>query len=207
MPVLKSNTKRQYVGVYMGIVQDNNDPKALGRLRLNIPVLLGKQVHKAWAEPCLPSVEVFTIPPIGSQVWVMFEEGDPDRPIWIGCLLKTNQPHTEAKNGSPNVRSIKTTEALRISLDDNVKEIQIDTGNGQTITLQKTDQKILINATQNVEITGNNEVHVNGNSKVTIDGGTVEVNGNSFKVVTTNSYDPFTMVPHPDGFTTFKAGG
>ena len=38
--------------------------------------------------PCLPgagiNTGVFTVPQIGSGVWVEFEQGDPDRPIWVG---------------------------------------------------------------------------------------------------------------------------
>jgi uncharacterized protein involved in type VI secretion and phage assembly len=29
---------------------------------------------------------VFSVPPIGSGVWVEFEQGDPDYPIWVGCF-------------------------------------------------------------------------------------------------------------------------
>lgn len=207
MPSIKTNRNRYLLGIYAAIVQENNDPKKLCRLRIKIPSILGEMIHPAWAEPCLPSTEVVTIPPKGAQVWVAFEEGSPDNPIWLGSFMKDTEPHSEAKSGSPKVRSIKTEESLRISLDDNVKEIQIDTGGGQSITLKKTENKIVVQSNQVIEITGNSQVNVSGDTKVTIDGGTVEVNGNSFKVVTTNSYDPFLMAPHIEGFSTFKAGG
>ena len=42
----------------------------------------------AWAMPCLPgagpSVGLFMVPPVGAKVWVEFERGDPDYPIWVG---------------------------------------------------------------------------------------------------------------------------
>ena len=28
---------------------------------------------------------VYLVPPIGAGVWVEFEHGDPNRPIWVGC--------------------------------------------------------------------------------------------------------------------------
>ena len=38
--------------------------------------------------PCVPvagiNMGVFTVPPIGSGVWIEFERGDPDYPIWVG---------------------------------------------------------------------------------------------------------------------------
>ena len=40
--------------------------------------------------PCLPVAGIqngmFTVPIIGSGVWIEFEQGDPDYPIWIGCF-------------------------------------------------------------------------------------------------------------------------
>ena len=29
---------------------------------------------------------VYMVPPIGTGVWVEFEHGDPNKPIWVGCL-------------------------------------------------------------------------------------------------------------------------
>lgn len=146
MPSIKTNRNRYLLGIYAAIVQENNDPKKLCRLRIKIPSILGEVIHPSWAEPCLPSTEVVTIPPKGAQVWVAFEEGSPDNPIWLGSFMKDTEPHNEAKSGSPKVRSIKTEESLRISLDDNVKEIQIDTGGDAIITMKKVDGKIIIDA-------------------------------------------------------------
>jgi uncharacterized protein involved in type VI secretion and phage assembly len=84
-------------------------------------------------------------------VWVEFEEGDPNRPIWTGCLLKNSEPHTEAKDGSPKVRSWKTEENLRISLDDNVKEVQIHLADSTKIIMKQEDEKIIIDA-ENIEL-------------------------------------------------------
>jgi hypothetical protein len=43
-----------------------------------------------WAMPCVPIAGIqngmFAMPIIGSGVWVEFEQGDPDQPIWVGCF-------------------------------------------------------------------------------------------------------------------------
>ena len=43
--------------------------------------------------PCLPvagmQMGMFTVPPIGAGVWIEFEQGDPDYPIWTGCFYGT----------------------------------------------------------------------------------------------------------------------
>lgn len=70
-----------YAGVYRGIVDGNADP--LGRLRLfiRVPDVLGNQ--QLWAEASLPVGEK-NLPSQGEGVWVAFESGDPQRPVWIG---------------------------------------------------------------------------------------------------------------------------
>ena len=69
----------------------NVDPEQRGRLQLMIPDVLGP-LPSSWAEPCVPlagptgpPMGVYMVPPIGAGVWVEFEHGDPDQPIWVGC--------------------------------------------------------------------------------------------------------------------------
>lgn len=81
----------QYFGKYRGTVVNNIDPKMRGRLMLNVPDVL-HFVPSTWAEPCVllagptgPPMGVYMVPPIGAGVWVEFERGYPDYPIWVGC--------------------------------------------------------------------------------------------------------------------------
>ena len=62
-----------------------------GRLLINVPDVLSV-VPSSWAEPCTPlagptgpGMGVYMVPPIGAGVWVEFEQGDPNYPIWVGC--------------------------------------------------------------------------------------------------------------------------
>jgi hypothetical protein len=70
-------------GIYRALVIDAADPLAGGRLRVQIPELLGGD--SVWALPCRP-VAQSTVPAAGQSVWILFEQGDPDRPVWIGTL-------------------------------------------------------------------------------------------------------------------------
>jgi uncharacterized protein involved in type VI secretion and phage assembly len=78
---------RRYYGKYRGLVVDNSDPQQIGRVRTQVPGVLGETLS-LWAMPCVPAAGVqagfFIVPPVGSQVWVEFEQGDPDSPIWTG---------------------------------------------------------------------------------------------------------------------------
>lgn len=84
-------TTRQFWGKYRGTVINNVDPELRGRLQINIPDVLNV-VPSTWAEPCTPlagptgpGMGVYMVPPIGAGVWVEFERGDPNYPIWVGC--------------------------------------------------------------------------------------------------------------------------
>ena len=80
-------SKPRFFGKYRGMVLDNRDPMQIGRIMAQVPDVLGES-PSGWALPCTPAAGiqagVFIAPPIGSQVWIEFERGDPDYPIWTG---------------------------------------------------------------------------------------------------------------------------
>lgn len=77
----------RYYGKYRGLVINNIDPEQIGRVMVQVPDVLG-MIPSSWAMPCVPAAGIqagcFVVPPIGSQVWVEFEQGNPDYPIWTG---------------------------------------------------------------------------------------------------------------------------
>ncbi len=77
----------RYYGKYRGLVIQNIDPEQIGRVLVQVPDVFG-EVPASWAMPCVPAAGIqsgcFIVPPIGSKVWVEFEQGDPDYPIWTG---------------------------------------------------------------------------------------------------------------------------
>ena len=77
----------KYFGIYRGTVVNNIDPMQLGRINVIVPDA-GGITPSSWAMPCVPlagkQMGTFMVPQIGSGVWVQFEAGDPDRPVWTG---------------------------------------------------------------------------------------------------------------------------
>jgi hypothetical protein len=71
-------------GIYRAKVLDNVDPLMKRRLRVLIPEVTGDD--GVWAMACLPVGGPDTIPSVGDAIWVAFESGDPDRPVWLGRL-------------------------------------------------------------------------------------------------------------------------
>lgn len=81
-----TDSQRHY-GKFRGVVIGNVDPMQMGRLQVQVPDVLGLGVS-SWAMPCVPFAGqqsgAFVLPQIGAGVWVEFEQGKPDYPIWVG---------------------------------------------------------------------------------------------------------------------------
>jgi Type VI secretion system/phage-baseplate injector OB domain len=98
-----------YFGKYRGKVENNIDPLGLGRIQVSVPRVLGRG-KQAWADPCVPyagdGVGLFAIPPNKASVWVEFEGGESDSPIWTGCFWERGQ--APAKPAVAEVTTLKT---------------------------------------------------------------------------------------------------
>ncbi|MCB0001950.1 MAG: baseplate assembly protein [Anaerolineae bacterium] len=77
----------RYYGKYRGTVINNIDPEQRGRIMAIAPDVQGL-IPLSWALPCVPIASklggTFMVPQIGAGVWMEFEQGDPDYPIWVG---------------------------------------------------------------------------------------------------------------------------
>jgi uncharacterized protein involved in type VI secretion and phage assembly len=78
---------KRYYGKYRGMVLNNVDPMQIGRVLVQVPDVLGLATS-SWAMPCVPIAGkmsgTYVVPQMGAGVWVEFEQGDPDHPIWVG---------------------------------------------------------------------------------------------------------------------------
>ena len=74
-------------GKYRGVVTNNIDPEQRGRIQVIVPAVTGTSPSN-WALPCMPVAGIsegfFAIPPLQASVWVEYEDGDSNKPIWVG---------------------------------------------------------------------------------------------------------------------------
>ena len=104
---------RKYFGKYRGTVTQNIDPEQRGRLQVEIPDVLNL-VPSTWAEACVPlsgtvglPMGVYVVPPVGAAVWVEFEHGDPNLPVWVGCRFPSSSDvPSSASEGIPGDANI-----------------------------------------------------------------------------------------------------
>ena len=80
----------RYWGKYRGVVVNNVDPMRQGRLQAMVPDVLSL-IPSTWANACLPwagtQMGMFVVPQVGAGVWIEFENGDINRPIWTGMWI------------------------------------------------------------------------------------------------------------------------
>lgn len=133
---LVQHVERRFYGKYRGFVVENDDPEQLGRLRLQVPSVLGSEVVTGWAVPCVPYGGMMdqgwlSIPELEAGVWVEFEEGDLEFPVWVGTfwskpegnseLPKPNDPDgAEAADvqAPPTRKIFKTVKGLTLQFED-----------------------------------------------------------------------------------------
>ena len=157
-----------FFGKFRGRVADNRDPLMLGRLRLKVPDVYGEN-ESGWAMPALPyagnGVGLFLIPPTDASVWVEFEHGDPDYPIWAGCFWAQGE-----LPASPPVAEMKVlkTDTATVTLNDTpgAGGITIETQTGMKIKIDATGIEINNGAGGSIKLTG---------PQVSINNGALEV--------------------------------
>jgi uncharacterized protein involved in type VI secretion and phage assembly len=111
-----------FYGKYRGVVKDNQDRSKLGRLEVQVPSVLGDRT--AWAMPCVPyagdKVGFFALPPKGASVWIEFEAGNTDYPIWSGCFWETSD-QLPVQPPDPEKKVLRTS-GITLLLDDTSKK-------------------------------------------------------------------------------------
>lgn len=128
----------RYFGKYRGIVSDVDDPNNQCRIRATVPAVLGEQ-SCGWALPAAPFAGdghgMVLLPKVGSGVWIEFEAGQLDNPIWSGAWWAGGQrPDPQG----PGVRVIVSETGHKVILDDEANEVKIVHGDqliAKTITL------------------------------------------------------------------------
>ncbi|HEY7397605.1 MAG TPA: phage baseplate assembly protein V [Gaiellaceae bacterium] len=157
--------RTRFYGLYRGLVTDNDDPQKLGRVKANVPTVLG-DVESGWCMPCVPyagdNVGVAFLPEIGSGVWIAFEGGDVSFPVWLGCFWRSGELPSDV---APSVKVIATKAPLEIKLDDDAESVEITDSNGNSVKLDSSG----------VTVSKSGQQVVVSDSSVSVNNGSLEV--------------------------------
>jgi len=173
----------------VAVVKDNNDPDALGRIRVQFKWQSGNDMTP-WIRQQTNYASgdrgTYFVPEMGDEVYIEFEQANPDLPYMIGANYhgKAKPEHFDPDN---NLKSIKTRSGHTILLNDkdgaesitindkNGNQIMIDTaGNNMTITALETmtlnakNMNINVGENINVQAGQNMSTNVGQNSSYTI---------------------------------------
>jgi len=161
-----------FYGKYRGIVTDINDPLMIGRIRAKVPDVMGDD-ESGWAMPCAPfggnSMGFFALPATGAGVWMEFEHGDPDYPIWSGCWWGSVAEMPPILLAPPYKKMmIKTEGGTTVILDDTpgIGGITLETSAGQKIVMNSINIEITNGQGASIKLTG---------PQVSINNGALEV--------------------------------
>ena len=175
----------QFFGKYRGTVVNNLDPEMRGRLLLMVPDVLNL-IPSTWAEPCLAlagpiglAMGVYMVPPIGTGVWVEFEQGNPNRPVWVGCRWGSQaQVPSQAHMGLPVSPNIVIQTSLQnvfviSDLPGPTGGLMLKSTTGASITVNDTGIYIDNGKGASIKLIG---------PAITIDGSMVAINGTALVI-------------------------
>jgi len=163
------NQRNRVFGKYRGTVVSVDDPLERGRIQAQVPAVLG-DVALPWAMPCVPYAGpghgLVLLPEVGDGVWMEFEGGNVDAPIWSGGWWGDGDL---PEPGAPRVRVLRTSAGHRIVLDEDGDEIRLEHPGGAELVFESGTVRIQL-GTQRIEIS-QSEINLNnGMVKVTAAG-------------------------------------
>lgn len=158
-----------YYGKYRGIVTDVDDPNNQLRIRATVPAVLGEHTC-GWAMPAAPFAGdghgFVMLPKVGSGVWIEFEAGRLDNPIWSGAWWASGQRPDPQGAG---VRVLVSEQGHKLILDDDADELQLVHGSGPSIKLTG-DEILLSCGSCEIKISADNISLNNGQIKIGLAG-------------------------------------
>jgi uncharacterized protein involved in type VI secretion and phage assembly len=146
-------------GVVVGIVTDNRDPDAMGRVKVELPWLPGETVSD-WARVAALMAGddrgSFFLPEVGDEVLVAFEHGDTRRPYVIGALWNgVDKPPETNADGQNNKRVVKSRSGMTILLDDTAGNEHVEIADRlgiNKIVVHMAQNKVTISSTGQLEL-------------------------------------------------------
>jgi phage protein D len=179
---VSATAQQRWPGAYIGLVDNNNDPRNLGRVKVRYP-WLDDQMVSGWARVAVlgggAERGLEWTPEINDEVLVVFEQGDFDYPVVIGGLhngkdkpgLPTN---VSVKNGKVEVRAMTTRIGHKLTFTDESGKESIE------LIDAKGDTKMLMDmANKTIALTSKDKYNVKADGDISIEGNNITIKASS----------------------------
>lgn len=164
-----ANQQKQYPGLYMAKVEqiaeletkDGGKPDRRlkrGEIRVSIPSIFGSG-ESVMARPCFPYGHFF-VPEKGDHVWVAFENGNPDVPVWLGIGYPEGAAPPEVDQSLPLKRVIKTSSGHLIMLNDrpDATKLEIQDSENNMNVIELANSRITLESQGTIQIKAPNVI-------------------------------------------------
>ncbi len=121
----------RYYSIYDGLVTDVDDPEKRGRIRVQVPSILGEGEELAqWVLPYVRDLAgnksgSFFPPDVGDLVKIGFDHGHIEYPYYVGGYWAQNELDSGFTEGYPKVRGWTFKSGQKILVDGNTDKLKI----------------------------------------------------------------------------------
>jgi uncharacterized protein involved in type VI secretion and phage assembly len=148
----------RFYSVYRAKVVDNKDPDFLGRIKVSCPYMNRGADLPQWVVP-MPSFAgadhgIIFVPEIGEGVWIKFERGDKDYPMYTAQWWGTGEMPADFKKNPPTARGIRTKAKHQLLFDDDPAKLKVElrTSKGHIIQVDEIAETLLIKTVKGMKM-------------------------------------------------------
>lgn len=175
-------------GLHIGVVSAlEGDPEEEHRIQVKLPII-SEEEEGVWARVlALHAGENFGVhflPEIGNEVLVGFLNDDPNQAIILGALFSNTNTSPIEYSDDNFEKVIMTKSEIKITLNDELKSITLDTPEGKMIsidddaaeiTIKDENDNIIVMNSDGISMTSGKDIILSATGDVKIDGVNVEI--------------------------------
>ena len=152
-------------------VIDNNDPKGLGRVRVQFIWQEKHQTKTPWIRVVQPHAGggkgFYFIPEIGEEVWVDFEDHNAERPYVLGSNYNGKE-YSPFHNKNNDIKAIQTRSGHKLIFTED-ESILLSDKNGNTLKFDTQGKNIEISAPESISLCAGKDLNISAGNNLTMD--------------------------------------
>ena len=152
-------------------VTDNNDPKGLGRVRVQFIWQVAKKLQTPWIRVVQPHAGggkgFYFIPEIGEEVWVDFEDQNAERPFVVGSHYNGKE-YSPFHNTNNDIKAIQTRSGHKLIFTED-ESILLSDKNGNTLRFDTQGKNIEISAPESISLCAGKDLNLSAGNNLVMD--------------------------------------